>query len=110
MIQKDGNATCATGLTNVSIKLVLIIIQLLTSKVINIHNQTVFITVPEEFQFDPVTKSYGDPSRRPEVKTSTIEFIAPSEYMVSTLDFFSFTFETIEYQIAIRFHKLIFKY
>ncbi|KOC69209.1 Protein transport protein Sec24B [Habropoda laboriosa] len=38
--------------------------------------------LPEEFQFDPVTKSYGDPSRRPEVKTSTIEFIAPSEYML----------------------------
>lgn len=39
--------------------------------------------VPEEFQFDPVTKSYGDPSRRPEVRTGTIEFIAPSEYMVN---------------------------
>lgn len=38
--------------------------------------------MPEEFQFDPVTKSYGDPSRRPEVKTSTIEFIASSEYML----------------------------
>ncbi|XP_011883270.1 PREDICTED: protein transport protein Sec24A [Vollenhovia emeryi] len=38
--------------------------------------------LPEEFQFDPVTKSYGDPSRRPEVRTGTIEFIAPSEYMV----------------------------
>ncbi|XP_076619720.1 protein transport protein Sec24AB isoform X1 [Colletes latitarsis] len=38
--------------------------------------------LPEDFQFDPVTKSYGDPSRRPEVKTSTIEFIAPSEYML----------------------------
>ncbi|XP_063983173.1 protein transport protein Sec24A [Diachasmimorpha longicaudata] len=38
--------------------------------------------LPEEFQFDPVTKTYGDPSRRPEVKTSTIEFIAPSEYML----------------------------
>ncbi|XP_066587390.1 protein transport protein Sec24A [Prorops nasuta] len=38
--------------------------------------------LPDEFQFDPVTKSYGDPSRRPEVKTSTIEFIAPSEYML----------------------------
>lgn len=38
--------------------------------------------LPEEFQFDPVTKSYGDPSRRPEVKTSTIEFIASSEYML----------------------------
>lgn len=41
-----------------------------------------FFTVPEEFQFDPVTKSYGDPTRRPEVRTSTIEFIASSEYMV----------------------------
>ena len=38
--------------------------------------------LPDEFQFDPVTKSYGDPSRRPEVNTSTIEFIAPSEYML----------------------------
>ncbi|KAL6426198.1 hypothetical protein ACFW04_009032 [Cataglyphis niger] len=38
--------------------------------------------LPDEFQFDPVTKSYGDPSRRPEVRTGTIEFIAPSEYMV----------------------------
>ncbi|XP_076236720.1 protein transport protein Sec24AB [Calliopsis andreniformis] len=38
--------------------------------------------LPEEFQFDPVTKSYGDPSRRPEVRTSTIEFIASSEYML----------------------------
>lgn len=42
----------------------------------------IIFLVPEEFQFDPVTKSYGDPSRRPEVKTSTIEFIASSEYMV----------------------------
>lgn len=38
--------------------------------------------VPGEFQFDPVSQSFGDPTRRPEVKTSTIEFIAPSEYMV----------------------------
>ena len=38
--------------------------------------------LPEEFQFDPATKSYGDPSRRPEIRTSTIEFIAPSEYML----------------------------
>ncbi|XP_020299458.1 protein transport protein Sec24A isoform X2 [Pseudomyrmex gracilis] len=38
--------------------------------------------LPEEFLFDPVTKSYGDPLRRPEVRTGTIEFIAPSEYMV----------------------------
>ncbi|KAI4490569.1 hypothetical protein M0804_003513 [Polistes exclamans] len=38
--------------------------------------------LPGEFQFDPITQSYGDPSRRPEVKTSTIEFIASSEYML----------------------------
>lgn len=38
--------------------------------------------VPEEFQFDPVSKTYGDPSRRPEIKSATIEFIAPSEYML----------------------------
>ncbi|KAF2903746.1 hypothetical protein ILUMI_02422 [Ignelater luminosus] len=38
--------------------------------------------LPEEFQFDPVSKTYGDPSRRPEIKSSTIEYIAPSEYML----------------------------
>uniref|UniRef100_A0A1B6M3Q4 Uncharacterized protein n=1 Tax=Graphocephala atropunctata TaxID=36148 RepID=A0A1B6M3Q4_9HEMI len=38
--------------------------------------------LPDEFQFDPMTKTYGDPSRRPEIKSATIEFIAPSEYMV----------------------------
>ena len=36
--------------------------------------------MPEEFLFDPVTRSYGDPSKRPEINSSTIEFIAPSEY------------------------------
>lgn len=38
--------------------------------------------MPDEFQYDPVTKSYGDVMRRPEVRASTIEFIAPSEYML----------------------------
>lgn len=38
--------------------------------------------LPEEFQYDPVSKTYGDPSRRPEIKTSTIEYIAPAEYML----------------------------
>ncbi|EDO29943.1 predicted protein, partial [Nematostella vectensis] len=38
--------------------------------------------VPEEFCFDPATKTYGDPSRRPEIKSATVEFIAPSEYML----------------------------
>lgn len=38
--------------------------------------------LPDEFQYDPVSKSYGDPSRRPEIKSATIEFIAPGEYML----------------------------
>lgn len=38
--------------------------------------------LPEEFQYDPVTRTYGDPSRRPEVREATIEFIAPQEYML----------------------------
>ncbi|XP_046551666.1 protein transport protein Sec24A-like isoform X3 [Haliotis rubra] len=38
--------------------------------------------LPDEFSFDPVSKTYGDPQRRPEVKSATIEFIAPSEYML----------------------------
>merc|ERR1712223_381685 len=38
--------------------------------------------LPEEFLYDPVSKSYGDPSRRPECKSATIGFIAPTEYML----------------------------
>ncbi|CAB4001484.1 transport Sec24B, partial [Paramuricea clavata] len=38
--------------------------------------------VPEEFCYDPTTKSYGEPTRRPEIKSATYEFIAPSEYML----------------------------
>lgn len=38
--------------------------------------------LPDEFSFDPVTKTYGDPQRRPEIRSATIEFIAPSEYML----------------------------
>uniref|UniRef100_A0A914V8S0 Zinc finger Sec23/Sec24-type domain-containing protein n=1 Tax=Plectus sambesii TaxID=2011161 RepID=A0A914V8S0_9BILA len=37
--------------------------------------------LPDEFMWDPVTKSFGDPVRRPEIKYATVEFIAPSEYM-----------------------------
>ncbi|KAH8285511.1 hypothetical protein KR054_010168 [Drosophila jambulina] len=40
------------------------------------------LAVPDDFQFDPATKTYGDVTRRPEVRSSTIEFIAPSEYML----------------------------
>ncbi|XP_067632587.1 protein transport protein Sec24A isoform X2 [Eurosta solidaginis] len=38
--------------------------------------------LPDDFQYDPATKTYGDVTRRPEVRSSTIEFIAPSEYML----------------------------
>ncbi|XP_056297379.1 protein transport protein Sec24A isoform X3 [Pseudoliparis swirei] len=38
--------------------------------------------VPEEFMYNPVSRSYGEPHRRPEVQNATIEFIAPSEYML----------------------------
>lgn len=39
--------------------------------------------VPEEFMYNPLTRVYGEPHRRPEVQNATIEFMAPSEYMVS---------------------------
>ncbi|XP_037125072.1 protein transport protein Sec24A isoform X1 [Syngnathus acus] len=38
--------------------------------------------VPEEFMYNPVSRSYGEPQRRPEVQNATIEFIAPAEYML----------------------------
>jgi hypothetical protein len=38
--------------------------------------------VPQEFLFDPITKTYGDPSRRPEVRFGTVEYTATSDYMV----------------------------
>lgn len=51
--------------------------------------------VPEEFMYNPVSRSYGEPHKRPEVQNATIEFIAPSEYMVVGLSctvIFSFFF------------------
>uniref|UniRef100_UPI00358FA343 protein transport protein Sec24B isoform X2 n=1 Tax=Myxine glutinosa TaxID=7769 RepID=UPI00358FA343 len=38
--------------------------------------------VPEEFMFNPVTRNYGEPQKRPEVQNATVEFVAPSEYML----------------------------
>lgn len=35
--------------------------------------------------YNPVTRSYGEPHKRPEVQNSTVEFIASSDYMVSSL-------------------------
>lgn len=48
------------------------------------HKMLMFPTVPEEFMYNPVSRSYGEPHKRPEVQNATIEFIAPSEYMVIT--------------------------
>ena len=45
------------------------------------HSRVSFIAVPQEFLFDPVTKSYGDPSRRPEVRYGTVEYTATADYM-----------------------------
>ena len=39
--------------------------------------------VPEEFDYNPQTGKHGDRSQRMEIKRSSVEYIAPSEYMVS---------------------------
>lgn len=44
-----------------------------------------FLPVPDEFMYNPVTRSYGEPHKRPEILNSTVEFIASSDYMVSHL-------------------------
>lgn len=38
--------------------------------------------VPEEFMYNPLTRSYGEPHKRPEVQAATVEFIASSDYML----------------------------
>ncbi|PAA54433.1 hypothetical protein BOX15_Mlig016774g1 [Macrostomum lignano] len=38
--------------------------------------------LPEEFLYDPMSQTYGDPSRRPEIRNGTVEFIATQEYSV----------------------------
>lgn len=40
------------------------------------------VPVPDEFMYNPVTRSYGEPHKRPEVQNATVEFIASSDYMV----------------------------
>ncbi|CAI4228469.1 unnamed protein product [Auanema sp. JU1783] len=36
----------------------------------------------DDFCWDHVTKTFGDPVHRPEIQHATVEFIAPSEYML----------------------------
>ncbi|EFP08469.1 CRE-SEC-24.2 protein [Caenorhabditis remanei] len=38
--------------------------------------------LPDDFCWDPTTKAFGDPRNRPEIQNATVEFIAPSEYML----------------------------
>lgn len=38
--------------------------------------------LPDDFCWDPVAKTFGDPRNRPEIRHATVEFIAPSEYML----------------------------
>ncbi|XP_053556160.1 protein transport protein Sec24B [Bombina bombina] len=38
--------------------------------------------VPEEFMYNPVTRSYGEPHKRPEIQNSSVEFVASSDYML----------------------------
>lgn len=39
-------------------------------------------TLPEEFDYNPQTGKHGDRSQRMEIKRSSVEYIAPSEYML----------------------------
>ncbi|KAI4883383.1 hypothetical protein NFI96_024742, partial [Prochilodus magdalenae] len=48
--------------------------------------------VPDEFMYNPVTRSYGEPHKRPEVQNSTVEFIASSDYMSMEPDVFPNSF------------------
>ncbi|XP_073458352.1 protein transport protein Sec24B isoform X1 [Aquarana catesbeiana] len=38
--------------------------------------------VPEEFMYNPVTRSYGEPHKQTEVLSSSVEFVASSDYML----------------------------
>ena len=41
-----------------------------------------FCAVPEEFDYNSQTGKHGDRSQKMEIKRSSVEYIAPSEYMV----------------------------
>ncbi|NXL95450.1 SC24B protein, partial [Alectura lathami] len=48
----------------------------------SIYHASSNIVIPEEFMYNPLTRSYGEPHKRPEVQNSTVEFIASSDYML----------------------------
>ena len=41
-----------------------------------------FLIVPEDFDYNPQSGRHGDRSHRIELKRSSVEYVAPSEYMV----------------------------
>lgn len=51
--------------------------------------------VPQEFLFDPMSKTYGDPRRRPEVRFGTVEYVATSDYMVRIINYIIFSMSII---------------
>ena len=40
-------------------------------------------TVPEDYDINPQTSRRGDRSHHPELRSASVEYVAPSEYMVS---------------------------
>lgn len=47
------------------------------------HRHSYFILVPPDLSYDPITKAFMDPRKRPELTCASFEFVAPSEYMVT---------------------------
>ena len=45
-------------------------------------------TVPEDYDINPQTSRRGDRSHHPELRSASVEYVAPSEYMVSENDRF----------------------
>ena len=42
------------------------------------------LTVPEDFDFNPQSGKHGDRTHRMELRRASVEYVAPSEYMVGT--------------------------
>ena len=52
-------------------------------------NQNIYsFSVPEELTYDYTNRQYQDVRKRPELNYASVEFIAPSEYMVCSLKLF----------------------
>lgn len=54
--------------------------------------------------YNPVSRSYGEPHKRPEVQNATIEFIAPSEYMVGLQNLIEAGFQHIGIVLGFNCH------